>query len=122
VWVIPAQGLVPHSESVLSRFPKLAVLMVCYANLFIVSCHLCSAAPRRVIGAAAEVSQPQQSAVGFDAEGGAEASLEAAPHVTHESQVLEPLQSAVCLYGADPREVMSCVNESRSVNGIASAA
>lgn len=67
--------------------------MVCHSNLSTVSCHLCSAAPRRIIGAAAEVSQPKQSAVGVDVEGGAEASHEAAPHVTHESQVLEPLQS-----------------------------
>ena len=72
---------------------QLAVIMVCHSNLSTVSCHLCSAAPRRIIGAAAEVSQPKQSAVGVDVEGGAEASHEAAPHVTHESQVLEPLQS-----------------------------
>lgn len=44
---------------------------------------------RRVIGAAAEVSQPKQSAVGVDVEGGAEASQEAAPHVTHESQAVK---------------------------------
>lgn len=44
---------------------------------------------RRVIGAAAEVSQPKQSAVGADMEGGAEASREAAPHVTHESQAVK---------------------------------
>ncbi len=77
--------------------------MVCHSNLVTVSCHLCSAASRRVIGAAAEVSQPKQSAVGVDVEGAAEASLEAAPHVTHESQVLEPLPSAVCLYRPDPK-------------------
>ncbi|KAL0047701.1 hypothetical protein WJX82_009826 [Trebouxia sp. C0006] len=44
---------------------------------------------RRIIGAAAEVSQPKQSAVGVDVEGGAEASHEAAPHVTHESQAVK---------------------------------
>ncbi|DBA84075.1 TPA: hypothetical protein ACH3X1_006557 [Trebouxia sp. C0004] len=44
---------------------------------------------RRVIVAAAEVSQPKQSAVGADTEGGAEASREAAPHVTHESQAVK---------------------------------
>ena len=49
------------------------------------------------------MSQPTQSAVGVDVEGGAEASREAAPHVTHESQVLEPLQSVVRLNGPDPK-------------------
>ncbi|KAL0041973.1 hypothetical protein WJX79_010692 [Trebouxia sp. C0005] len=44
---------------------------------------------RRVIGAAAEVSQPKQSAVGADMEGGAGASQDAAPHVTHESQAVK---------------------------------
>ena len=77
--------------------------MVRHSNLSTVSCHLCSAAPRRIIGAAAEVSQPKQSAVGVDVEGGAEASHEAAPHVTHESQVLEPLQSAVRLNEPVPK-------------------
>ena len=72
-------------------------------HLLTVSCYHCSAASRRVIGAAAEVSQPKQSAVEADMQGDAEASPEPAPHVTHESQVLEPLQRAVRLYGPDPK-------------------
>lgn len=100
---------------------QLAVPIVCNSNLFTVICHLCFAAPRRVIGAAAEVSQPTQSAIRGD-EGGVEASLEAAPHVTHEGQVLEPLQSAFAYIDSSLRlrEDMFSIHE--TWNGIASAA